>query len=438
MGSSPASSSARDKDGAHDKTKDKEKAKGADTRPAGPDVRDLDANDLPEAEFPGKPRGEFRVFLDSSVHEQIRKHAAEDTGVEVAGVLVGKWKRDADGPYVAVTAAIRGEGVENKLSEVTFTHQTWTKIHERMDKDFADLTIVGWYHTHPNFGIFLSDRDRFIHEHFFAEPGQIAYVVDPVRKEEGIFVWSGGKPRPTPFYWVGTRLHVGAGEEDEEEPSSTKRRMLSGGGSSSASKADRSSDRRARDRDRERDRDRDPDEPPPLSPILVWTTKALWALTLFLFGYLVAGLLAPKDQQRPVIARNVKEPGPTLLEIQQRMGQLALAAAQNAQDSTAATRPADLQRAWTEAARLALACQQALNRFHEVYPLSGLEEDALRRLDARGLLPSEADALKAREEAAKKAATAPSGPGTPGATGAPATKSSAPPAVSPAAPQSSK
>ena len=62
-----------------------------------------------------------------------------------------------------------------------------------MDSRFAHLTIVGWYHTHPDFGVFLSDRDRFIHEHFFAHPGQIAHVIDPIRKTEGVFVWREGK-----------------------------------------------------------------------------------------------------------------------------------------------------------------------------------------------------------------------------------------------------
>jgi hypothetical protein len=72
------------------------------------------------------------------------------------------------------------------------------------------MSIVGWYHTHPTFGIFLSDRDRFIQEHFFSGPGQIAYVVDPVNKTEGVFFWREGKPQPCPHYWVGDRIEVGA------------------------------------------------------------------------------------------------------------------------------------------------------------------------------------------------------------------------------------
>ena len=52
-------------------------------------------------------------------------------------------------------------------------------------------TIVGWYHSHPGFGIFLSEHDRFIHRHFFGEPGQIALVIDPLAHVEGLFAWVG-------------------------------------------------------------------------------------------------------------------------------------------------------------------------------------------------------------------------------------------------------
>ena len=62
-----------------------------------------------------------------------------------------------------------------------------------MDTKFTDRDIVGWYHSHPNFGIFLSDRDCFIQDHFFNGPGQIAYVVDPVNGVEGVFAWRNGQ-----------------------------------------------------------------------------------------------------------------------------------------------------------------------------------------------------------------------------------------------------
>jgi proteasome lid subunit RPN8/RPN11 len=180
-----------------------------------PDVRQLAAGDLPESAFPGGRSQPFRIFFEPAVHEQIWKHATENVAVEICGVVVGKWVRDGVGPYVLISEAIRGEAATNKFAEVTFTHETWAKINEQMDSRFAHLSIVGWYHSHPDFGVFLSDRDRFIQENFFSGAGQVACVVDPVRRTEGVFVWHEGKPVLAPHFWVGDRIQVAtaAGQE---------------------------------------------------------------------------------------------------------------------------------------------------------------------------------------------------------------------------------
>lgn len=170
---------------------------------SGPDAETLRGDPLDEAAFPGGASAPFRVYIEPSVHSMVAKHAAESPEVEICGVLAGSLARDAAGPFAWIKASIRGESAQNKFAEVTFTHETWSKINSEMDSKYSDLSIMGWYHTHPDFGIFLSDRDRFIQENFFSGPGQVAYVVDPVRKIEGVFVWRGGKPVLADEYWVG-------------------------------------------------------------------------------------------------------------------------------------------------------------------------------------------------------------------------------------------
>jgi proteasome lid subunit RPN8/RPN11 len=170
------------------------------------DVRLLSRQELPHEAFPGGCNDGLRVFFTTEVHQALWRHALLDTTVEICGVLVGSWHRDQAGPFVKIVESIRGEGAKTRFAEVTFTHETWAKINSEMDNKFSTLSIVGWYHTHPDFGIFLSDRDRFIHEHFFSGPGQIAHVIDPIRKAEGVFIWCNARPSPCEHYWVGDRI----------------------------------------------------------------------------------------------------------------------------------------------------------------------------------------------------------------------------------------
>src|SRR5262245_21519591 len=173
-----------------------------------PDIRQLQGESLPAGDFPVGGRQDYRVFFAPAVHQQIWKHASENVALEICGVLVGTWQRDAAGPFVTITDIIRCDSAKSGFAEVTFTHESWTKINAEMDTRLSALKIVGWYHSHPDFGIFLPDRDIFIHQHFFSGAGQIAHVVDPVRKIEGVFAWEAGKPVLRPHFWVGERVRV--------------------------------------------------------------------------------------------------------------------------------------------------------------------------------------------------------------------------------------
>ena len=129
------------------------------------------------------------LAVDSEVVRQIRQHARSSGKTEVCGVLIGQ-DRDR---RIEVAACIEGQNADEAGAHVTFTQDTWGHIYAVKDKKYPDERIVGWYHSHPGFGIFLSDHDTFIHKNFFSSPGQVAWVFDPQSDEEGCFGWVGDR-----------------------------------------------------------------------------------------------------------------------------------------------------------------------------------------------------------------------------------------------------
>jgi proteasome lid subunit RPN8/RPN11 len=131
------------------------------------------------------------IFLDRRTADAIERHALSDTSVELGGILLGKECLDqATGlPFVWITHSLEAKHYANTQASFTYTHDSWEEITRQRDQLHPDLDIVGWYHTHPSFGIFLSHHDLFIHEHFFAQPLQVAYVVDPINQTRGFFQW---------------------------------------------------------------------------------------------------------------------------------------------------------------------------------------------------------------------------------------------------------
>ena len=172
--------------------------------PANPDLDAgrIDLSELPGRSLPTLVHGRkpgFQAVIRRAVLNEIHRHGRERTDVEICGVLVGNVYRDAYGPYLLIDSSIRGDAAEGHAAQVTFKAETWLHIQDVMDAEHPDRRIVGWYHTHPGFGIFLSGMDLFIQDNFFNLPWQIAFVYDPIEGDEGSFVWRNGRAEREPF-----------------------------------------------------------------------------------------------------------------------------------------------------------------------------------------------------------------------------------------------
>jgi proteasome lid subunit RPN8/RPN11 len=142
----------------------------------------------------GGPRdGDLPVFVDLDALTAMDQHAKSDTAVELGGVLLGGRYQDSRGrPFVVISHSLRAEHYRSTQASFKFTHETWSAIARQRQRLSPELQIVGWYHTHPGFGVFLSGMDQFICEHFFNHRLDVAYVVDPCRGERGMFQWVKG------------------------------------------------------------------------------------------------------------------------------------------------------------------------------------------------------------------------------------------------------
>jgi proteasome lid subunit RPN8/RPN11 len=155
------------------------------------------------------------VTVDAEVIRRIRQHARSCNKAEVCGVLIGS----EDGHSLAIEACIAGANAAQAGTHVTFTQDTWAHIYETKDAKYPDDRIVGWYHSHPGFGVFLSDHDTFIHKNFFSSPLQVAWVYDPHSDEEGCFGWVGQRlERLDEISVLDHRGGEGAGETGKPEP----------------------------------------------------------------------------------------------------------------------------------------------------------------------------------------------------------------------------
>ena len=141
------------------------------------------------------------------VLRDMESHARENTRVELGGVMLGRQHVDSDGqPFVVISDSLRAKHYEATKGSFKFTHETWNQITRERNEYRSDLEMIGWYHTHPGWGVFLSGMDLFICNNFFSRPLDVALVIEPCAGQRGWFQWENGETRQTQgFYLISNR-----------------------------------------------------------------------------------------------------------------------------------------------------------------------------------------------------------------------------------------
>ncbi|HSP06003.1 MAG TPA: Mov34/MPN/PAD-1 family protein [Acidobacteriota bacterium] len=161
-----------------------------------------------KARLPGRVKIDYPhhlvvPFIRAETLQRLKHYAASDLGYELGGVLVGRAGRSSRRHFIEIVDFIPATSGVSRRASFEFTNEAQQKIHETKEAQFKELQILGWFHTHPGYGIFLSSADQFIDENYFTESFHVAVVLDPSRPdvEAGVFVWDDRARIRVPFFF---------------------------------------------------------------------------------------------------------------------------------------------------------------------------------------------------------------------------------------------
>ena len=133
------------------------------------------------------------ILADEPALRATQAHALSSMQREVAGVLIGpRPEKQPDGRYlVHIFDTIVAKHTVMQGASVTYTPESWRYLNDTLMQRYPDesAVMIGWYHTHPGFGVFLSGMDLFIHQNFFTQIWHVAMVLDPRARTSGFFCW---------------------------------------------------------------------------------------------------------------------------------------------------------------------------------------------------------------------------------------------------------
>jgi JAB1/Mov34/MPN/PAD-1 ubiquitin protease len=149
----------------------------------------------------------FPVFLSQAALTAIQEHLAAPRGAGqgMLGFLLGDQCEcpETNVSYLVVDVALRlNQPIYGDRTRDVVT-RLWDHIQTQLEQQRASL--IGWYHTHPPLPLSLSAHDVETHEHYFAEPWQVALLLgtDPAEPAGSFFRSSANEDwlaTPLPFY----------------------------------------------------------------------------------------------------------------------------------------------------------------------------------------------------------------------------------------------
>ncbi|MDR2846665.1 MAG: Mov34/MPN/PAD-1 family protein [Candidatus Methanoplasma sp.] len=140
-----------------------------------------------EKEFRPRSVKGARLFVSENAVNNMIEHAdrGADVRKEIMGLMMGTVFKDNEGEYALVTDIATGDLEADEVS-VRFDPASMEKLFGSIDSS-EGRDIVGWYHSHPGFGCYLSDVDIRTHEGIFGNDTGFAIVIDPDQKTVAAF-----------------------------------------------------------------------------------------------------------------------------------------------------------------------------------------------------------------------------------------------------------
>lgn len=124
----------------------------------------------------------YDVYFKKSALDSALAHARAGARarLETMGLLVGRFCQSRGRNWVLVEGYVTAPNVASSVS-VRFSESSFGELSSQLFTAVgANQVVVGWLHSHPGLGCFLSHTDITTQQRYFDHPQAIAAVVDPL------------------------------------------------------------------------------------------------------------------------------------------------------------------------------------------------------------------------------------------------------------------
>ena len=146
----------------------------------------------------------LKIYIEDYVYTYMYQYAKTGGSKEKLMVLAGKHTYINNCDVVIISGVIQAKNTAEENGALTFTDESWIYINEQMRKYFDGLSVLGWCHVQPEFGIFMMARDEVFHKRCFKNKFQVFCTIDPMEKQECFYAYNDEMTslRPVKGYFI--------------------------------------------------------------------------------------------------------------------------------------------------------------------------------------------------------------------------------------------
>ncbi|KAM9925927.1 hypothetical protein OXX80_010749 [Metschnikowia pulcherrima] len=142
-----------------------------------------DENAMNSRPWRNSPKYFTQVLISTIALVKMSAHAKSGGSIEVMGMLTGKIVR---GSFIVMDVySLPVEGTETRVNAQNEAYEYMVQYLDNIKKVRPEESIVGWYHSHPGYGCWLSGIDvatQSLNQNF--QDPYLAIVVDPLRTKD--------------------------------------------------------------------------------------------------------------------------------------------------------------------------------------------------------------------------------------------------------------
>jgi len=159
----------------------KEIRRSVEARPP-PETVQLDGIDLSEWDMTDE---RVELYISHTCFQKMVNHcnAFREEAIEVMGLILGdvfQWRNHV---YTVAEDTVAADAEDSTATSVRFGKRGLDEVARALDEVEYEYLIVGWYHSHPGFTTFLSDKDLETQKKNFNKPFHATIVIDPVNRQ---------------------------------------------------------------------------------------------------------------------------------------------------------------------------------------------------------------------------------------------------------------